>query len=152
MLERYKVFNPTFYIRDLPCTRKRKPLRDLVSFLIHYFIMGWAVFLRSLSLIPYPTSISLWFLFLVPFANGLLSLSVIYSISSPLPMVEYLKVLISRVPCRVLALGSASPSGTFLFLLAPSISYPSSLFPSPFTLSTSPLYSPLYLSYLPLSA
>jgi len=27
-------------------------------------------------------------------------------------MVEHLKVLISRAPCRVLALGSASPSGT----------------------------------------
>jgi hypothetical protein len=27
--------------------------------------------------------------------------------------VEHLKVLISRAPCRVLALGSASPSGTF---------------------------------------
>ena len=26
-----------------------------------------------------------------------------------------LRILISRAPCRVLALGSASPSGTFLF-------------------------------------
>ena len=30
-------------------------------------------------------------------------------------MVEHLKVLISRAPCRVLALGSASPSGSLLF-------------------------------------